>query len=146
MIIALLQVDSIDNETLTRLSSNAKQQLSHIQKNYRDTMSQEFALFLGAYKHTYRNMEKLMNKAGKTQKEVEISIAQLKNLKADLENGLLDKDLAQKYVQKEDSIVNYLSGKTAEWPKASERYIQEYHSSVAQVDSVLEYMKINGMR
>ena len=143
---AEIRLDSIDQKKLVELSTNATEQLIFIQKNYQDTITKDLAALLGFYKTTYRNMEKLINKARHTQEELEKSSEQLENLRTDLANNLIPADSVKLYIEKEAEITEEISESSKKWIEAQERYISHYDGISTRVDSLLEVMKQNGMR
>lgn len=109
-------------------------------------MSKDLASLLGFYKQTYRNMQKLANKAQQTQKELEKSEEQLENLKADLANQLIPKDSVNYYINREERVTREIKTASTQWIKAQGRYISYYDNTYPRVDSLLDIMKQNGMR
>lgn len=144
--VAQAKIDSIDFDNLTELSTKASEQLSYIQKNYRDTLSKDLASMLGFYKSTYRNMQKLMNRVRKTDEELQNSKTQLNNLKADLSNQLIPADSVSFYIKEEAEVAQEIKNATNEWPAAQARYISNYDDLYPRIDSILQEMNKNGIR
>lgn len=116
----------VNGKQLDDLHEDAKSQLRFIQKQYTDTMPLDMMLFLS----DYRSARKLLGQCSQNHVRMQTAAAtarvQLKNLRTDVQNNLLEDSEFNTYLATETEAIEGLEKQlvdlTEKAPKAVERY------------------------
>lgn len=141
------RMDSLDFEEIAEKKEKIEEHIHFIQKNYRDTMSKYLADNLSEYKMTEEEIKKIvLDNREKVEMELEKSIEQLQNLKADIRNNLLEEEQAEAYYADEEDAAKKMN-------QATDKVVKSYHRSQKRfkifypvADSLITQLNRKGIR
>ncbi|HKK67921.1 MAG TPA: hypothetical protein VJ946_06900, partial [Bacteroidales bacterium] len=68
---------------------------------------------------------------------------QLKNLKLDIENGIYEDSTITRYLNQEDSVMQFLLKGANSQIKTARRYLDAYPQNKVKIDSLITWIKEN---
>jgi len=75
--------------------------------------------------------------------KLQISEQQLKNLKLDIENGIYEDSTITRYLNQEDSVMQFLLKGANSQIKTARRYLDAYPQNKVKIDSLITWIKEN---
>lgn len=121
------RVDKLDTAKAFDVMKRAKGELELFKTHFeKDTMGEELFNVLDAYKRTEEAFEGYRPKFKKLDEELDRSAEQLKDLKADLEEGRLSKEKAKSYIADEKKILHQLEKSVQTLEKQTKAIFENY--------------------
>ncbi len=134
----MLKVDTIEN-------SDKKEHyfynLDYLRTQLKDTISRELAFFIDRYYSVRKSFKAYGENFGKHLKELQLLKQQLENLRHDAENGLIDSEKFDQYLQQESNNVLIANGNSTELLRHINAFQTIYDSLNPRIDSLVEASK-----
>jgi hypothetical protein len=134
----------IDTTGFRNLGQTFTENMSYVEQHYKknnDTIPRDVALLMANYRDIKKPAKGFLSNHSKIKGELEYSKQQLRDLKHDLENNLLERNFVDRMVNQEKEAIDKVKGDVSTI-KMSEKYTNEKLSKVGpQVDSLILVLK-----
>lgn len=105
---AKTELELINPETLREIEDTVVFDVKFIQTEYADTMSLDVAVVVDSYGRMLKSISKFKKTFGEQTSDVKYSSEQLKDMKKDLESGILNKESFDEFYPAEEESVSRL--------------------------------------
>lgn len=137
---------SIDGELARDRAQLINNNLTYVQRHWRDSMDVETAAIMSQYRMMRKPMNIFFAEYQRAGEEIKLSHEQLSNLRSDLKNGLMDKEKAIKSLEDETEAMAVLHASILKMYTFQTEVEGKFVGVNNKVDSILVEMKRNGMR
>ena len=135
------KIQTIDTAKIGEIYRVCNADLVFIQKNYKDTMDRELAIFLSDYHALKKSSTRLMESIVDQDYEIGYSKNQLKNLKLDLNNDLYNEDLFAEYFNSEQSAIEKMDETIQNTISWYQNAIQMFDTNSVKVKAIISDLK-----
>jgi uncharacterized coiled-coil DUF342 family protein len=138
--------NSINGELARDRAQLINNNLSYVQRHWRDSMDVEIAAIMSQYRMMRKPLNIFHAEFSRAGEEIKLSHEQLTNLHSDLTNGLMDKEKATKSLEDETEAMAVLHASVLKMYTFQTEVEGKFVGIHSKVDSILVEMKRNGMR
>lgn len=136
------KISTIDSSKMMDYTRNYFENIDYIKTKFNDTIDTETAFYLDKYYGMRKTMKLMRNEYSTYVEELKITQQQLKDLKFDAEEGLLEEPQFDKYLALESENVNIIKSMANQLQNAYEVSIPAFDEMTPTIDSlIMEDMK-----
>lgn len=136
------RISKVDSAMVFELVNTFEDRLSFLQYELKDTLPREEAFFVDGWFRMRKSVRKFSNSYLAVVNELRISQQQLKDLRFDAENGLLENEQYDDYVALERDNVEKVSYAAHDMMSSIEKIIPLYEKRLPRVDSLINAYKL----
>ncbi|KAB1063361.1 hypothetical protein [Salibacter halophilus] len=141
------RMDSLNFQEIAEKKEKIEEHIDFIHNNYHDTLSKYLANNLSEYKMTEEEIKKIvLDNREKVEMELDKSIEQLENLKADIQNNLLEEEQAKAYYADEEEAAKKMNQATDKIVKSYQRSERRFKIFYPVADSLITQLNRKGIR
>jgi hypothetical protein len=145
---AIVKIDSsekilamVDTVKLDGCLSKIKSDVDFIQQNYKDTMEKQLAMELAHYSYIRKPLLNMRNAYNFLRQAVGYSREQMKNLKHDMSNNLLEEKQAKEYFEQENEAAQKILKTAVELKNTETEKLSICDSLTPKVEQIISGIK-----
>lgn len=135
------EFEAIDVSKAEGIYEDVTSNLDESMKLLENSATNEQGRYISNYANITKAFKKMSFKVAKLSKEIAFTKDQLKNLKQDLENDLLEKEVAQKYIQEEREAIETLRESVDEFSNGLDYAYNTYNKLTPDFVNFIDSLK-----
>lgn len=131
------KVNAMDSVKMMNYARHYFENLDYIKNRFSDTIDTETAFFIDKYYGMRKAMKLMQKQYSINVDELKITQEQLKNLKHDAENGIIENQQFEEYIELESRNIDQIKSGVNRISNAYDHNIALYEEMNARVDSII---------